>query len=211
MEITNTEVFNFEGSFRGLRNPMESHIKSDSCWDGEYYILGEKDLELAYKLVKAGSEHRKFLRQIIVSIDMTLPLYIWKEMDTYKVGVTSNSYSTMHKLSSTPITFDCFEWDDFDPDELEGREITLGETWIKLIADLESLRVLYNITKNKAIWKELIRLLPESWLQTRTLSLDYENLLSIYYQRKNHKLSEWKQITKWIETLPYTQKLFGIG
>ena len=170
MKFENTEVFNFQGAFRGMRNPMSSWDKSDSGEECEEhfgyslckYIIGKNDLELAQRLIKAGSEHRKFLRQIFVSVDITAPLFFFKEMDTYKVGTVANSTSTMHKLASTPITKECFEMDDY---ETELRKINLPLIWSGLIFNLETLRKLYNETKDKRYWKELIRLLPESWLQ----------------------------------------------
>ena len=212
MKFENTEVFNFEGALRGMRNPMESWDKSDSGEDWEEhfgysiceYVIGEKDLALAQSLIKAGSEHRKFMRQIFVSVDITAPLYWWKEFDTYKVGTVANSTSTMHKLASTPITLDCFEMDDF-----EGND-NLVDYWEDVIAHLEGIRKVYNKTKDKRYWKELIRLLPESWLQKRTVTMDYENLLAICSkgQRRFHKLTEWsKAFIDWARTLPYAREL----
>lgn len=224
MKFENTEVFNFRGALRGMRNPLESWDKSDSRFikdvdcDGfiETINIGENDLKLAQKLIKAGSEHRKFMRQIFVSVDITAPLYWWKEFDTYKVGTVANSTSTMHKLASTPITLDCFEMDDFEDvifeigkeDDLEHKYI--NSIWSNLLFYLEILRQKYNETKDKRYWKELIRLLPESWLQKRTVTMDYENLLAICSkgQRRNHKLTEWsKSFIDWARTLPYAQEL----
>ncbi len=233
MKFENTQVFNFEGAFRGMRNPKESWDKSDSEWiptdefqDGYRvmkYHIGENDLALAQFLIKAGSEHRKFMRQIFVSVDITAPLYWWKEFDTYKVGTVANSTSTMHKLASTPITMDCFEMDDFENVcynefetgvEFEGlKELARYEVfnyWNEIIDVLERLRMLYLETKDKRYWKELIRLLPESWLQTRTVTMDYENLLAICSkgQRRFHKLTEWSTaFIDWARTLPYVQEL----
>ena len=189
MKFENTSVFNFDGAFRGMRNPMNSWDKSDSYWeqttkfeDGYRvfeYELGQEDLALAQTLIKAGSEHRKFMRQIFVSVDITAPLYWWKEFDTYKVGTVANSTSTMHKLASTPITMNCFEMDDFNElnnlplIELENVRCTVRVYWEwALIPILEKLRQKYNETKDKRYWKELIRLLPESWLQKRTVTMD---------------------------------------
>lgn len=216
MKFEKTEVWGFEHAIRGMRNPLESWDKSDSYWGNdesclESYVIGENDLELAQKLIKAGSEHRKFLRQIFVSVDITAPLYWWKEFDTYKVGTVNNSTSTMHKLASTPITMDCFEMDDFEnvnPFEVFGRNdddvITTFELFLTF---LEELRLAYDKTKDKRYWKELIRLLPESWLQKRTVTINYENLLNIYHQRKNHKLTEWHKFCEWVESLPYAKEL----
>ena len=220
MKFENTEVFNFEGSLRGMRNPLKSHRKSDSGWrestlsslfnPDEYYHIGENDLGLAQRLIKAGSEHRKFMRQIFVSVDITAPLYWWKEADTYKVGTTANSTSTMHKLSSTPITQERFEMDDYnDVISKDGEFIfELVTSWSEIIETLEGLRQAYLKTKDKRLWKELIRLLPESWLQTRTITMNYENIRNMYFQRKNHKLTEWsKSFVEWVESLPYAKEL----
>ena len=156
------------------------------------------------RLVKAGSEHRKFLRQIFVSVDITAPLYWWKEFDTYKIGTVSNSCSTMHKLASTPITMDCFEMDNFS-EIIDNYKI--GKSWQTIITYLEQLRQGYNETKDKRYWKELIRLLPESWLQKRTITMSYENILNMYRQRKHHKLTEWSEsFINWVQTLPYAQE-----
>ena len=227
MKFEKTEVFNFEGALRGMRNPLESWGKSDSHYrdideehdyekisKGDYYEIGKNDLELAQKLIKAGSVHRKFMRQIFVSVDITAPLYWWKEFDTYKVGTVANSTSTMHKLASTPITLDCFEMDDFTHVSITGNTVpSIEEIWCDLIANLENLRLKYNETKDKHYWKELIRLLPESWLQTRTVTMNYENLLGICStdQRRNHKLSEWsKSFIDWAKSLPYADELLFI-
>ena len=229
MKFENTEVFNFEGALRGMRNPKESWAKSDSgnVFDDDRqewrYVIGEKDLALAKGLIIAGSEHRKFMRQIFVSVDITAPLYWWKEFDTYKVGTVANSTSTMHKLASTPITMGCFEMDDFENVcynefetgvEFEGlKELARYEVftyWNEIIDVLERLRMLYLETKDKRYWKELIRLLPESWLQKRTVTMDYENLLAICSrgQRRYHKLTEWSTaFISWARTLPYAQEL----
>ena len=209
MRFENTEVFNFEGALRGMRNPKESWDKSDSDFNGglEFdsyrgtskhydFKIGENDLKLAQTLIKAGSEHRKFMRQIFVTVDITAPLYWWKEFDTYKVGTVSNSTSTMHKLADTPITKDCFECGEY-----------LFSTTIE---NLENLRISYNCTKDKNEWKKLIVNLPESWLQKRTVTMDYENLLAMCSkgQRRFHKLTEWsKSFIDWARSLPYAENL----
>ena len=184
---------------------------NDSYFDTfrSLYIIGKNDLDLAQRLIKAGSEHRKFLRQVFVSVDITAPMYWWNEFDIYKVGTVANSTSKMHKLASTPITRDCFEMDDFiSSDESFGME----EFWTStLIPNLEWLRVRYNETKDKRYWKELIRLLPESWLQKRTVTTSYENVLNMYHQRcvHPHKLTEWSVVFKnWVESLPYAEQFF---
>ena len=231
MKFEKTEVWGFEHAIRGMRNPWESWDKSDSIFhyavakdtNGRMFYkdaipteiadcckLGKKDLDLMQKLIKTGSEHRKFLRQIFVSVDITAPLYWWKEADTYKVGTVSNSCSTMHKLASTTITMDCFEMDDFADSNEESNYYNLytKSMWSNLINHLESLRKEFNETKDKRYWKELIRLLPESWLQKRTITMNYENLLNMYQQRKNHKLTEWsKSFCDWVKTLPYAEEL----
>lgn len=227
MRFEDTSVYNIYNAILGARNPMNSWNRSDSVFKGyngkiENTVIGKNDLELMQKLIKAGSEHRKFLRQIFISVDITAPLYWWKEFDTYKVGTVSNSTSTMHKLVSTPITTDCFEMDDFENVcyeefetgvEFEGlKEFARYEVfnyWNEIIIDvLERLRMLYLKTKDKRYWKELIRLLPESWLQKRTITMNYENILNMYRQRKNHKLTEWsKSFCDWVKTLPYAEEL----
>ena len=221
MKFEKTEVWGFEHAIRGMRNPLESWDKSDTfingncgtdcpcenCSQTEGIEIGERDLFLMQKLIKAGSEHRKFLRQIFVSVDITAPLYWWKELDTYKVGTVSNSTSTMHKLASTPITIDCFEMDDFE-DCKDDSNVYVSAIWVESITRLEKLRQTYNATKDKRYWKELIRLLPESWLQKRTITMNYENILNMYRQRKNHKLTEWsKSFCNWVKTLPYAEEL----
>ncbi|KAI4445213.1 hypothetical protein C823_007720 [Eubacterium plexicaudatum ASF492] len=176
-------------------------------------------MKLAQQLIKAGSEHRKFMRQIFVSVDITAPLYWWKEFDTYKVGTVANSTSTMHKLATTPITLDCFETDDYNKEIacLPGYTFNFTET---LISYCESLRLKYLETKDVRYWKELIRWLPESWLQTRTVTMSYENLLAMCSkgQRRHHKLNEWSgqddntkpNFISWARTLPYAQELIFI-
>lgn len=234
MKFEKTEVWGFEHAFRGMRNPMNSWNKSDSrikyycdedsgwvdapctydgccnsCLRQQKFFIGKNDLELAQKLIKAGSEHRKFLRQIFCAVDITAPLYWWKEFDTYKVGTVANSTSTMHKLASTPIAKDCFEMDDFEDFDIEvnGLVYSNSNSWNTLIAECEYLRQKYNETKEKKYWKALIRKLPESWLQTRTITLSYENILNMYHQRKNHKLTEWHKFCDWVSELPYAKEL----
>ena len=240
MKFKNTEVWGFEHAIRGMRNPMNSWDKSDSCYltineivghpcDGglqKEYVIGETDLKLMQKLIRAGSEHRKFLRQIFVSVDITAPLYWWKEFDTYKIGTVANSTSTMHKLANTPITLECFEIDDFNKDLIIERniewecpqEFKTNNLALTIIKKLEMLRQKYLETKDKRYWKELIRWLPESWLQKRTITMNYENILTMYRQRKSHKLNEWSGIdnselpnfVSWVKTLPYANELIYI-
>ena len=205
MKFEDTEVWGFEHAIRGMRNPLESWKKSDSFIKSphNYYVIGPNDMKLMKTLIKAGPEHRKFLRQIFISVDITAPLYWWKEFDTYKVGTVTDSCSTMHKLKDTPITVDCFEMDDY---------CGFFETpWKNLIALLEQCRKEYNETKDKRYWKELIRLLPESWLQKRTVTMSYENVANMYSQRMNHKLTEWsKDFIQWADNLPYFKELFTV-
>ena len=273
MKFEKTEVMNFEGAFRGLRNPLESWAKSDSQFGIEkleeiqadyetaceycineglnaeedydafyeaeekyaewlrengdlnknsfnlyfpdyvqYAYIGPKDLNLAQRMIKAGTSDRKFMRQIFVSVDITAPLYWWKEADTYKIGTVANSTSTMHKLASTSITFDCFEMDDFEnlrvyDNEPYNTDTFITDIWDDIIGYCETLRLRYNETKDKRYWKELIRILPEGWLQTRTVTLNYEVLRNIYFQRRYHKLTEWHIFCEWIESLPYGKEL----
>ena len=253
MRFENTSVYNIYNAILGARNPMNSWNRSDSIFNGfngkiENTIIGKNDLGLMQKLIKAGSEHRKFMRQILVSVDITAPLYWWKEFDTYKIGTVVNSTSTMHKLASTPITMDCFEMDDFEyvncpkpKNDIDSPTFS-GDMWLKLIDYLERLRLKYNelIEQSKKFnedesevkdidkglyehfnfeakkareqaakyWKELIRLLPESWLQKRTITMNYENILNMYRHRKKHKLTEWsKSFCDWVKNLPYAEEL----
>ena len=214
MKFENTEVWGFEHAIRGMRNPLESWDKSDSIFEDSlqcFNVIGENDLDLMQRLIKAGSEHRKFMRQIFVSVDITAPLYWWKEFDTYKIGTVANSTSTMHKLASTPITLDCFELDNSEKVEIDCLSQYIennADLWDYIVIVCEYLRQKYNETKDKRYWKELIRLLPESWLQTRTVTINYENILSMIHQRKGHKLTEWsKDFIEWAESLPYADKL----
>jgi hypothetical protein len=181
----------------------------------EFAFIGPNDMDLAQRLISGGSEHRKFLRQINVSFDLTLPFYIWKEFDTYKVGTTANSCSTMHTLKNNPITLDCFELDDFEnipfPKEYQRPDAksNCDEDFIQmcLIPYLESLRLRYKETGDKKYWKELVRWLPEGWLQKRTITLNYEVIYNFCHQRKNHRLAEWHAIVNFIrEHLPYANE-----
>ena len=287
MQFNNTRVYNFEGAFRGMRNPMNSWDRGDSyfglvdiynenaltdvcdAWIDEidntarkelgmpllnhdedytaYYdklnfyenwltnegvlntttdhvdlfdvaFLGPHDLNLAQSLVLAGNEHAKFMRQIFVSIDITAPLYWWKEFDTYKVGTVANSTSTMHKLSSTQLTKDVFEFTNLGliVDEYsiphENNVERIFEDYVNDIIEMcENLRLKFLETGDSAYWKALIQILPNAFLQTRTVTMSYANLRNIYFQRKNHKLSEWHDFCDWIKTLPYSKELITIG
>ncbi len=278
MKFENTRVFNIEGAFRGMRNPLDSWKKSDSefgyftyeedaSWDvaekyynnpdwrdsddhiaimeaeteiednqewliengilsydsdsdiHEYAFIGPKDMDLAQRLISSGPEHRKFLRQIIVSVDITAPFYWWKEFDTYKVGTVANSCSTMHKLASYPIDIDNFEIEDFNPDLVfwinDNGDSPVDYEIKDHIEDhmffLEKLRQKYLETKDKRYWKELVRWLPEDWLQKRTVTMNYENLRSMFNQRQHHKLTEWHSFCDWVKTLPYAEDLILYG
>lgn len=192
---------NLEGAIRGARNPLSSWSRIDSSYDTDgNYILGQNDLDLAKRLCKAGSDHRKFIRQIIVSVDITAPLYWWKEFDTYKVATVANSTSTMHKLHSKPI-----ELDDFSHDKLSDESADAFKAFIEFI---EKKRQDFIASKDKKDWYDLIQLLPSSYNQKRTVTMNYENLLNMYYARRNHKLDEWHVYCDWILTLPYTKDLF---
>ena len=177
----------------------------------EYAFIGPNDMRLIKSLIKGGPEHRKFLRQIFISVNITAPLYVWKEFDTYKIGTTANSTSTMHTISKKPITLESFEIDDLEFIDKED------ELWVRNNIDhLENLRILYNKLKEKndpkaqVVWKELIRWLPESWLQTRTVTMTYENAFNMKHQRKNHKLTEWHFIIdNFINKLPYSKDFLG--
>jgi hypothetical protein len=231
IKVEKIKVWGFEHAIRGMRNPMNSWDKSDSEvafhmvenfapddpmaekyreWNDNYGLnikIGKNDLDLMRRLIKAGSEHRKFMRQIFVSVDITAPLYWWSEFDTYKVGTVANSTSKMHKIATTPITKECFEMDDFNKIEFGLGEIINPQM---IIDYCEKLRQKYLETKDKKYWKELIRWLPESWLQTRTVTMNYENLLNICSkgQRRFHKLTEWSvSFIKWARQLPYAQEL----
>ena len=288
MQFKNTRVYNFEGAFRGLRNPMNSWDKSDSqfcltdiymddtltevcdAWIehenierrergaeelspdmpnyDEYYnalekyenwllheglleqsdyganvyeiaFLGPNDLDLAQRLILAGNEHAKFMRQIFVSVDITAPLLWWKEFDTYKVGTVANSTSTMHKLSSAPITKEMFDFDDNADDLVVSQGKSVSGEWEYVFSDYiediiyicEELRLKFIETGDKSYWRALIQILPSAYLQTRTVTMSYANLRNIYFQRNKHKLREWHEFCDWINTLPYSGELITIG
>ena len=201
IKIERTSVMNFENAIRGARNPLNSWARMDSSYDelGNFQ-MGENDLDLARRLAHAGSDHRKFLRQIFVSVDITAPLYWWKEFDTYKVGTVANSCSTMHKIHSKS-----FEREDFSCDRLDEKGL---EALDSLIAYLEGERQRFCENKeDRQPWHNMIQLLPSSYNQMRTVSMNYENLINIYYARKNHKLAEWHTLCDWIRSLPYAEQL----
>ena len=198
--LERTAVMNLENAMRGARNPMNSWNRSDSYYnEANEYVLGPNDLGLAMRLRKAGSDHRKFIRQIFVSVDITAPLYWWKEYDTYKVATVANSTSTMHKIHAKP-----FELSDFSHEKLTERGLKALED---LIAVMEQYRTEFIATKDKTAWYNMIQLLPTSYQQMRTCTMNYETLVNIYYARKNHKLEEWHTFCDWIRTLPYADQL----
>lgn len=199
--LERTSVMNLENAMRGARNPMNSWGRMDSFYDDDgNYVLGANDLDLAKRLRKAGSDHRKFIRQIFVSVDITAPLYWWKEYDTYKVATVANSTSTMHKIHSKPFTIEDFSHDHMTPDAL---------AFMQTIVDkLEEIRLRYmEGGKKKEDWYDLIQLLPSSYNQMRTCTFNYETLVNIYYARRSHKLAEWHTMCAWIESLPYAKEL----
>lgn len=201
IKIDKVNVMNFENAIRGARNPMNSWNKMDSYYDENgSFVLGENDLSLATRLRKAGTaDHRKYLRQIFVSVDILAPMYWWKEYDTYKVATVANSTSTMHKIHSKP-----FELDDFSHEHLTPSGL---ETLQEIIKALERFRLWYKNDNEKKDWYNIIQLLPSSYNQLRTCTFNYETLINMYKSRKNHKLDEWKEFCRWVETLPYAKEL----
>lgn len=222
IKVENVDVWGFEHAIRGMRNPMNSWDKSDSyvcdskhcdsckhqeggCWKNlDGVVIGKNDLDLMHRLYKAGTEHRKYLRQIFVSMDITAPLYWWKEFDTYKVGTTSNSCSTMHKIHSKPIELSDFSFEDYYIAEVG---LNIEDYFINVIADCEELRQLFLKTKDKKYWRALIQLLPESYNQKRTITMNYENIINIIHQRTGHKLTEWQNLCKELKALPYIKEI----
>lgn len=219
--INNVETYGWEAAIRGMRNPMNSWDKSDSYFGKPYledknsYIkshIGQNDLALMKKLAKAGTDHRKFMRMINVSCDIAAPLYWWKEFDTYKVGTVANSCSTMHKIAEKEFTLD-----DFSHEHLDIRTRPLLEEIVNTLNDYRNLYVNYNADdfkikgcpSKKDIWWQMIQLLPSSYNQKRTVMLNYEVLANIYKSRKGHRLDEWHEFCRWIETLPYSELITG--
>lgn len=203
LKTERTSVMNLENAMRGARNPLNSWSRMDSFYDeNQQYILGPNDLDLALRLRLSGSDHRKFLRQVMVSVDVTAPLYWWKEYDTYKVGTVANSTSTMHKIHSKP-----FSREDFSTDHMTEPTLAFMDL---VIQKLEEIRLRYlEEGKKKEDWYDMIQLLPSSYNQMRTCSLNYETLIHIYYARKDHKLQEWHTFCDWILSLPYGKELIA--
>ena len=227
LKVENVETWGFEHAIRGMRNPMNSWAKSDSSWEwvedespintddpGMMFIVGKKDLELMQKLCKAGSEHRKFMRQIFVSMDITAPFYLWKELDTYKVGTVANSCSTMHKLTAKPFELSDFSCEhligdetvDFDDVHFNMNHYPYGVMLI-LVYTLNVWREKYLQTKDKKYWWQMIQLLPSSYNQKRTITMNYENALTIIKQRTGHKLDEWSVLIEKLLELPYLKEI----
>ena len=201
--VERISVMNMENAVRGARNPMNSWARMDSTYDEKgNFVLGENDRDLCRRLAKAGSDHRKFLRQIFVSLDITAPLYWWKEFDTYKVATVANSTSTMHKIHAKPFAREDFSCDRLSPDALGALDA--------LIAFLEKERLAFVETKERAHWHNIIQLLPSSYNQLRTVTLNYETLINIYYARKSHKLAEWHTLCDVVASLPYAEDLIMV-
>lgn len=206
IKITNAEVFGWDAAIRGMRNPMNSWDKSDSKhWretivghDVEYRDVGRNNLTLMKKLVKAGSDHAKFMRMINVTMDVTAPLYWWSEYDTYKVGTVANSCSKMHKIADKEFTLDDFSHEHLTPAAIE-------KPFKDIINCLNFFRDLYNQNHDKDDWWQMIQLLPSSYNQKRTVQLNYAVLRNIYHARRNHKLDEWRDFCSWVESLPYAE------
>lgn len=203
IKIERSVVMNMENAMRGARNPMNSWQRSDSFYDEEgNYRLGPNDLDLAKRLSRAGTDHRKYLRMIFISVDITAPIYWWKEYDTYKVGTVANSTSTMHKIHSKPFELADFSTDHMTPESLEVMSSFVGY--------LERVRLKFMKTKDKQDWYDLIQLLPSSYNQMRTLTFSYETAANIYRSRKDHKLAEWREMCEWIRTLPYAKEIITL-
>ena len=200
LTVKNAEVMNLHNAIRGARNPMNSWSRSDSFFDDNgIFVLGENDLSLAVRLRNAGTDHRKFLRQVFVTVDITAPLYWWKEYDTYKVGTVANSTSTMHRITTAPFEMKHFSCDKMDEET--------KETMRYIVDRLEALRLRFLETKDKQYWYDIIQLLPSSYDQMRTCTMNYENLINVYHARKNHKLDEWHVFCDFIASLPYAKEL----
>ena len=210
IKFEKVEVWGWKHAIRGMRNPLNSWEKSDSSLIDSVYEIGKNDFDLMTRLIRAGAPHRKFLRQIFVSVDITAPLYWWKEFDTYKVGTTANSCSTMHTLHKKK-----FELEDFSSDYLSNLVVTedgvleLDTMGVldELIMNLNGLRLMYLNTKDTIYWKAMVQLLPSSYNQKRTVTMTYENLLNMLEYRRGHKLNEWRKFCEWIDTLPYSDLL----
>ena len=233
IKFENTEVMGWEAAIRGMRNPMNSWEKSDSgkiYWNGTWYtldpvirsyftdygmnlLIGPNDLDLMKRLRNAGTDHRKFMRMIDVYVDITAPLYWWKEFDTYKVGTVANSCSTMHKIAAKEFTLDDFSCEHLFNEDNGEEDQEHYNLWLdhmkSTVIMLNRARERYLETKNKKYWWQMIQLLPSSYNQKRTIMLNYEVLANMYHSRKNHKLDEWRTFCEWIKTLPYSDIITG--
>lgn len=226
IKIENVDVYGWEAAIRGARNPMNSWDKSDSMWDADWetdwntssYHVGPNDHKLLSNLTNAGSDHGKFMRMITVSLDITAPLYWWKEFDTYKVGTVANSCSTMHKIHAKPFTREDFSHEhlldlptlDADEDDPDSIGYTSEVEILDMVIErLNNLRDYFNLTKNKVFWYRMIQLLPSSYNQRRTVLLNYQVLKTMYHARKHHKLDEWREFCRWIESLPHSELITG--
>lgn len=212
IKIENYEVAGWRHAIRGMRNPMNSWDKSDSKYEHmsitdegkttlSYFVLGPNDYKLMMKLSKAGSDHSKFMRMLTVYVDITAPLYWWKEFDTYKVGTVRNSCSTMHKIQEKEFTFGDFSHEHLDPCAIHNLELTMD--------NLNMYRKLFLDSKDKNMWWQMIQSLPSSYNQKATIMLNYQVLKNMYHARKNHKLDEWLDFCKWVEGLPYSELITG--
>ena len=210
IKIENFEVIGWEHAIRGMRNPMNSWDKSDSAGIGEMCCIGKNDLDLMKRLVKAGTDHRKFMRMIVVYADITAPMYWWKEADTYKVGTVRNSCSTMHKITAKEFTLDDFSHEHLIIASLNSLKRTIDD--LNACRDGYLNEDISNYPEwKKEIWWQIIQLLPSSYNQRSTLMLNYEVLANMYHSRKNHKLDEWHTFCLWVETLPYSELITGRG
>ena len=234
IKLEETSVYGWRAAVRGMRNPMNSWLKSDSspcvagprcdgcgyekfCLSSEnVYLIGENDLKLMQSLAKAGDDHGKFLRMINVTVDITAPRYWWTEFDTYKVGTVANSCSTMHKLASKPIELSDFSIDDFEAVPVSGEylgvedgSLSFAQLMENTVNDCEYLRKRHLETNDKTFWRGLIQLLPQSYNQRRTVQLNYAVLKNMYFARRNHKLDEWHDFCDWAEGLPYFKEIVG--
>ena len=202
IKFETNDVWGFEWAFKGMRNPMNSWDKSDSNW--LFQEIGANDLALAKKLINAGSEHRKFLRQIYVSVDITAPMFWWLEYDTYKIGTVKNSCSKMHKIHVEP-----FNYDDFSHEGIDECGDFVKDVFKVIIEQCEVLRKKFNATQEKKYWRALIEMLPESYNMRATVTMTYENIYTMRQQRKGHKLDEWRiDFFNWSDELPHLKELF---
>ena len=200
IKVENIDVWGFEHAVRGMRNPLNSWDRRDSLFDKTGCYIGQNDLDLIKRLYKAGPEHRKFLRMIFVSMDITAPLYWWKEYDTYKVGTVANSCSTMHKIAAKE-----FSREDFSCDHLDDTSLS---TLDMVISRLNLVRDIYNVDKrNKHAWWQMIQLLPSSYNQRRTVTMNYENVITMIKQRTGHKLDEWNEFVEILKGLPFIKDI----